>query len=351
MRLDFEPISSIADAVEVLAVIEIRTLFYPSTYVGDLDWDEDQLLTSFLEQLDDPVAKADYQRERTAGILEAKGRLLSDLYALIQARHGALKGNSPFEWDFANGLLLQRRERTAMNAVALGYLWLSFYWLITSGKNYLVVEDDARDAFLVTFRRVFEQICCYAITGRSDSAIWYLGDSRSVIDFLRRLETVTAACRSGVVKRREQLEANQVGVNDAGVDVLAIELRNGEIRADALAYLVGATVQRAGRRNKVIGIDQITRFTSYFERLPLLAYKGVLAVPFARSENDALNCRDADCLYLSQDDLPFYLGRVSVENAGGHLRHAGFRMLRATSELKASLSLASNDESRAIDWA
>ncbi len=79
MKIDFEPIASVRDVADVLAVIELRTLFYGNTYVADLEWDEEALLASFLEQLDDSTAREDFRAEPTAGIQEAKDRLLSDL--------------------------------------------------------------------------------------------------------------------------------------------------------------------------------------------------------------------------------------------------------------------------------
>jgi len=351
MKIDFEPIASVGDAEEVLALIEIRTLFYPSTYVGDLEWDEDQLLASFIDQLDDPGLRQDYLGEPAAGVDEAKNRLLSDLYVLIEQRHGTLKANTPFEWNFADGLLLARRDRRALNAASLGYLWLSLYWLLVSDKNYLVVEEPDRKEFLRQFANVFEQICCYAISGQSENVVWYLGDSRSSAEFLRRLETVTAACGNGAAKRPDQLEAHQIGANDAGVDVLAIETHDGEIRHNALTHLVGVTIQQASRRNKVMGVDQRNRFTGYFEREPLLTYNGVLAVPFDRSENDELTCRDNNCLYLAKDEIVKNLGRVAVNMAGAGLRRPGSKLLRATSALRAKVRLADNDEDRAINWA
>jgi len=348
MNIEFEPISSVEDAAEVLAMIEIRTLFYPATYVGDLEWDEDQLLVSFLEQLDDPAVRAEYSDEPAAGIDEAKNQLLSELYALIERRHGALKANTPFEWDFADGLLLQRRDCGAINRVGLGYLWLSLYWLLQTDKNYIVVNDDDRNKFMKAFANVFEQICCFAIAGQSENRVWYFGDSRSSGEFLRRLALVTGECGTGAVKDAAQLEAHQVGANDAGVDILAIERHGGEIRRNALAYLVGVTIQQASRRNKVMGIDQRTRFTGYFERQPLLAYKGVLAVPFERSENDELTCRDNDCLYLAKDEIVENLGRVVLPDAGGSLRHPGGKLLRATSALRAKARLADKGTGRSI---
>jgi len=318
--------------------------------VGDLEWDEDQLLASLLEQIDDPSLRQDYEGEPAAGVEEAKNQLLSELYALIEKRHGALKGNTPFEWKFADGLLLQRRDRGAINAVGLGYLWLSLYWLLLSDKNYIVVDDADRMDFNHKFANVFEQICCYAVCGQSAGLIWYFGDSRSSAEFLRRLETVVDACGNGAVKRADQLERHQVGTNDAGVDLLAVETHNGEIRRNALALLVGVTIQKSSRRNKVMGLDQRTRFVGYFDRLPLLAYKGVLAVPFERSENDELTCRDNDCLYLAKEEIVHNLGQVVLESAGKGLRHPGGKLLRATGALRAKVRLADNEQGRSINW-
>ncbi|OYY89133.1 MAG: hypothetical protein B7Y45_13530 [Sphingomonas sp. 28-66-16] len=348
MNIDFEPIASVRDVAEVLAVIELRTLFYGTTYVADLEWDEDALLSSFLEQIDDPAVREDYRAEPTAGIQEAKGRLLSDLYALIEKRHGALAAHTPFNWDFSNGVLLDQRDQAELTAVAIGYLWLSLFWLMQSDKNYLIIDTEHRTAFLRIFAAVFELICCFVVTGRTNVATWYLGDSRDVGGFLGRLERISRACGSGVVKPRGELEPNQTGANDGGVDLIAVEIQDGAIRRDALAYLIGATLQRSDRRGKIMGIPEINRFTGYFSAKPVLAYKGMLAVPFARSEIEELNCRDQDCLYIGQEDILYYLGRIPEGRARGRLRRPGLKLLRATASFAGKLVMADNGQGRTI---
>ncbi len=225
---------------------------------------------------------------------------------------------------------------------------MSFYWLVQSDRNYLVIEAAHRAAFLRSFAAVFELICCYVVTGKYNVATWYLGDSRSVGTFIDRLGQVTRACGTGLVKQKDELEPHQTGANDGGVDLIAIEEQDGVIRQDALALLVGATMQVSDRRGKIMSVPEINRFTSYFSKGPLLAYKGLLAVPFARSENDALICRDQDCLYMGQEDILYYLGRIPEGRARGRLRRPGIRLLRATALLVGKLVMADNDEGRTL---
>lgn len=343
MKIDFEPIASVSDVEEALGIIEIRTLFHGATYLADLEWDEDALLASFLEQVEDTATREDFAHERVAGIQEAKDRLLSELYALITERHGKLADNSPFRWWFKDGLLLERRDRSELTIASIGYLWMTFHGLLQSDKNYLIMEAADRERFRVEFTAAFEQICCYAIAGYRPAAVWYFGSSRNVTDFLSQLRNLTLACGSGRPKSHDQLEENQRGANDGGVDLIAIELQGGGIRPSALAFLVGATLQKSDRRGKIMGAPEINRFTAFFQERPLLAYKGVLAVPFRRSLIEAQNCRDQDGLYFGREDLLLYLGQAPTGKTRGHLRYPGAKLRRATERLIDGLVIASND--------
>nr|WP_303705185.1 hypothetical protein [Brevundimonas naejangsanensis] len=351
MKLDFQPISSVKDAEEVLGIIEIRSLFHGLTYIADLEWDEDALLASFLDQVEDTKLREDYTQERAVGIQEAKDHLLSDLRRLIEERHGSLGENSPFEWRFHEEVLLERKEFSALTMAGIGYLWLSLHWLLQSEKDYLVVAVEDAEAFRRAFTAVFEQICCYAISGRQPTAVWYFGAGRSVKDFLSRLRDMTAACGNGQVKSFNQLERNQIGANDAGVDLIAIEVQGGQIRRNALAFLVGATLQKSDRRGKIMGMPEVNRFTAYFQRAPLLAYKGVLAIPFARSEIEELNCRDQDCLYIPREEMILFLGQAPTAAHPGRLRYPAALLRRATNTLAKSLVMASNDADRSLNVA
>lgn len=343
MRIDFEPIASVSDVEEVAAIIEIRTLFYGATYVADLDWDEDALLASFLDQLDDPATREDFAQERAAGVQEAKDRLLSEVRHFIAERHGTLAVNSPFTWRFDEGVLLEWRDRSELTMAGIGYLWMSFHWLLQSDKNYLIVEEEDQKRFRREFADVFEQICCYAISGSRQTSVWYLGSSRNVAGLLVYLRSIARACGSGVPKPLDQLDANQNGANDGGVDLIAIEHHAGTIRRNALALLVGATIQKTNRRIKIMGTPEINRFTSFFQKKPLLGYKGLLAVPFPRSPIEEEDCRDQDCLYFGREDIILNLGLAPAGDTANRLRHPGARLRRATETFIDGLVLASND--------
>ena len=343
MRIDFEPIASVSDVEEVAAIIEIRTLFYGATYVADLEWDEDALLASFLELVADPATRDDFAKERAAGVQEAKDRLLSDLYAFIAERHKGLAENSPFRWRFEEGLLLESRNRSELTMAGVGYLWMTFHWLLQSDKNYLVIDGPDREKFRIQFTAVFEQICCYAIAGYRPAAVWYFGSGRSVAEFLLRLRNLTLACGNGKPKAHDQLEENQRGANDGGVDLMAIELQDGAIRNSALAFLVGATLQKSDRRGKIMGMPEIDRFTSFFQEKPLLGYKGILAVPFPRTLIEAQNCRDQNGLYFGREDLLRFLGQAPTGRTRGHLRYPGTKLRRATESFIDGLVMVSND--------
>lgn len=349
MNIDFQPISSIADVDEALAIIEIRTLFYGATYVADLEWDEDALLASFIEQLEDPEAKVDYLAEPASGLQEAQGRVLSGLRNAIERRHNALGSQSPFLWDFSADILLQLKNPTELTTVSVSYLWLTVYWLLQSDKDYLVIEKKDKDAFRRSFTKAFELICCFVITGRTDAAVWYLGDSRDSAELLRRLSRLSQTIGSGKPVPFDALERNQEGANDGGVDIVAIELVNGSMPRNGLTYLIGVTIQATDRRGKIMGLPEINRFASFFAPKPNLAYTGLLVVPHPYNEAEMLNCRDQNCLYVSKDEILQYLGSVREGRPRGRLRHPGVALLRATSELIAGVRLSDNDHGRSLD--
>lgn len=146
------------------------------------------------------------------------------------------------------------------------------------------------------------------MAARSPTLVWRLGDSRDVRDLLTRLTTITTRIGSGAVKTYEQLQKNQVGSNDAGVDVIAIEARNGGTQRDLPAYLVGVTIQKSDRRKKIVGIDEVRRFVSYLINMPRLAYLGVLAIPFMGTDLEHENCSEKQCLYITKVEVLEYLG-------------------------------------------
>jgi hypothetical protein len=336
MNLDYEPISSPSHIEEALGIVELIALFSGECFEGDLEWDEDQLLDNYLESIEDPLIRADFEIERAAGIQAAKDQVIGDLRELIVGRHGKLGFHSPFEWDFGRELLLKRKSR--ITPVGYAYIWLSIFWLLRSENNYLVATPDDK-GFLRSFDKVFEATCAFALAGRRESAVWYLGSSRNAQELLRRLLEVTQFCGSGLTKGYNQLTKTQKRANDGGVDVLAVTTIAGSVTLDSEIYLLGATIQKKGRRPKLIGVNQVTRLRGYFMHQPNPPMIGALAVPFAHSYLDAEECAEQNCLYLSKDNFLAYMGQHGRDAFTGHLGPASRRIMTETRTWRKAVTL------------
>ncbi len=352
MKIEFQPIASIHDVASWHPIVEVMTLFSGSCSPTDLEWDEDELLRSLIEDTNDPELRADYEAEPAFGIREAKDRFLSDLKEIIEAQTTLLGAHSPFEINSGSGLILKRRDAKDTTEAGLAYAWLVMFWAISLKPDFIVISKTDRDAFGRAFAYVFEYICSMVMIARSPTAVWYFGDSRDVNEFMRRLATMVLIAGSGTVKSYAELEENQVGANDAGVDVLAIELHNGAVRSDSVTYLIGATIQKSDRRHKILGIDQVRRFSEYFTKKPKLAYKGILAIPFDATENEHLNCRDKNCLYISKAEilasLAAYPSTDPVRLA--YIQRPRRAMLKRSRALQSEAKLISKAGELQISW-
>ena len=335
MNIDFQPISSTEHVEDLLGIAELTALFQGECYVGDLEWDEDALLESFVTSIDDPVFKADYVSERAAGIQAAKDQVVGTLIELINERHGHLGEDSPFTWDFSEELLLRRKE--SLSPVGWAYTWLSLFWLIKSHNEYLVVTPDPK-AFFAAFDDVFEAACAFILAGRSESSAWLLGDSRSARELLTRLGQIQRLCGTGAVKVWGDLTHSQKHSNDGGIDVLAVTTRNGAIAPDSEIYLLGATIQKANRLNKIVGHDQKDRIRNYFLQHPNPPMTGVMAIPLERNYLDEEKCAEKNCLYLPKDAILPFLGRHSKIYGRRPLRYAARAILRKSRQMASTVT-------------
>ncbi len=313
MKIEFQPIANVGDAAAWVPLIETMALFDGQCTISDLEWDEDELRQSLIERTSDRELRADYEAEPQFAVDEAKNEFVSELVELLDERASVLKGHSPFIRTASSTTFLVRKDAKVTSDAGLAYAWLVFFWAINSPPELVVVDKEEVKGFGRLFDDVFEVVAAMVMAARSPSLVWRLGDSRDVREFLSRLNTITTRTGSGVVKVYDQLKTNQVGANDAGVDVIAIETRNGSTQRDLPAYLVGVTIQKSDRRKKIIGIDEVRRFVSYFLNTPRLSYLGVLAIPFVGTDLDHENCSDKQCLYITKQEVLEYLGQYPTD--------------------------------------
>lgn len=351
MKLEFQPISSIADVDEWLPFVEVLALFNGGCAIEDLDWDDGPLLTSLLEEITDVSLRADYEAEPTTGIQVAKDRFLSDLRERIAERRALLGDAYPFNLVSDGNRLIDRRPASDVSEAALAYLWLTLFWVVSSQSDYLVVTKNDQDGFIRNFARIFEYICCLVMVSRVPAVVWYFGDSRDVREFLRRLEGVVNTAGNGSVKPFNQLQENQTGANDAGVDVLAIPTHHNLIPHNATAYLIGATIQKTNRANKIFDQDHINRYRDYFLVGPKLAYQGVLAIPFEGTQIEELNCRDKNCGYIAKADILKILSDYPANSPRlQEIRSPRRKMRKKSRDLQATATLVNKGSALRIAW-
>lgn len=352
MKIELQPISSIKDTEEWHSIIEMIAIFLGQCTINDLEWDEDELLKSYLDCIDDRELRADYEAEPQSGVQAAKDQFISDVSEMIAIRQGMLGAQSPFKISEHETILLLRKPAAETTLAGLCYAWLSIFWAISSSHDHIIITKNDRDNFVREFSRIFEYICCVAMAARTPSAIWYFGDSRDVREFMKRLSKVTQKIGNGTVKDFANLEENQTGANDAGVDVIAITTRNNSIYNDSTAFLVSATIQKSDRRNKIIGTDQIRRFTSYFSRGPILSYGGMLVIPYPESSSEGLNCRDKNCGYMTKNEIIQNLAQFpSDKQRTLYLIHPHRLLLKKSKAWRNNAKIICKGRESLVDWA
>ncbi len=352
MKIEFQPIVNVGDAAAWVPLIETMTLFDGQCTISDLEWDEDELRQSLIERTSDRELRADYQAEPQFAIDEAKNEFISELVELLDERAAVLKEHSPFIRSTSATTFLVRKQASDTSDAGLAYAWLVFFWTINSPPELVVVDKEEVKAFGRLFDDVFEVIAAMVMAARSPSLVWRLGDSRDVREFLTRLSAITTRTGSGVVKSYSQLKANQIGANDAGVDVIAIEVRSGNAQRDLPAYLVGVTIQKSDRRKKIVGMDEVRRFVSYFLNTPRIVYYGVLAIPFVGTDLEHENCSEKQCLYITKPEVLQYLGRYPTDRRGQLTTARARHWMRDLSRRKQSeASFVSSRGETQLAWA
>lgn len=317
--VDLGPINSGSAIGNTLSAVEVIALLRGSVRVDELIWDEDALTNWYIDERVELELQADYREEIRTAIDEAKEVTVSEILAEIEKRQGLLGEAYPFRSKLDEGVLLELRDDVACLPQTACYLWIAVFRASQSNDDHLTLDDAAKDAIRSHFANAFEIISAYALLGRADGPSWYLGSVRSADKLLKVLNYVTGRVGSGSVKTRYQLQANQINANDGGIDVILVERR-----MPPMGYLLGATIQKADRRKKIIGRDEVQRFHDFFVRRIGAVFVGVLATPYDPREDERINCEDRQCLYFHGDVIMELLGKslACVERETKHLRYS-----------------------------
>lgn len=352
MKLEFQPIANVADAAAWVPLVETIALFDGQCTISDLEWDDDELRQSLIERTTDNTLRIDYIAEPQFAVDQAKSEFVDELTELLDERARVLGDHSPFLRSSSSTTFLTRKSAATTTEAGLAYAWLALFWTVNSHPEFVVVKREEAKAFGRLFDDVFEVITAMVMAASQPSMVWRLGDSRDVREFLSRLDTITTRAGSGSVKAYSQLKVNQVGANDAGVDVISVGLRDGKVQRDIPTYLVGVTIQKSDRRKKIIGIDEVARFISYFQNAPKLAYLGVLAIPFVGTDLEHENCAERRCLYITKQEVIEHLGRYPLDRRSQLTTSRARRWMRILSnDRQSEARLLSAKGEVALNWA
>lgn len=313
MLLSIEPISDVNHVEDLANIIQIVCLFSAEVVEGDVDWDDDLIFSTFIEarrtEGEDAETISDYESENNRTLQLAKEEMLADVRVVLRERSAAMGVHFPFWIPNESGKVLIRKDFSEIDGSGAAYLWQVLFDLMESDNNYVQLSEADEKDFRSRFHKVFELISCYALAGRSEQHVWYVGKSRSTAKFLDLLRRMARTVGSGSVKKLEDLDDHQRHVNEAGVDGAALTLLDGQVGKDAELVILQSTVQRTQRRNKVVGAGEILRFKEFFIKKPRVAVHGALAIPFESEPIDEAHCAEANCIYLPRREILKYLGR------------------------------------------
>ncbi|MBX7540488.1 hypothetical protein [Qipengyuania sphaerica] len=320
MKIEVAPVATGEEIRTIAFAIELAAFFNGEVRVDSIEWDIDPLTDWYINSEVAEEERDAYLEERQQAEDEAREATLSRLVSVFKERSKSLGAVYPLELDLENGVLLRRVENFACVPQVACYIWLALFRASHSAYECLIVDGESRSKIHSHFKNVFELIAAFSAIGQFPGYAWYLGSSRDVKKLLRRLGYVTHRVGSGVVKNIDAMDINQVNDNDGGVDVLLY--RQGQV---PIIHLVGATIQKQQRKNKIMGQREKERFRRFFQNNINLPLQGILAIPFEKSEVDALNCAEEDCLYFHAENIIDSLGMVSSYEPAKY-RHLGLQL-------------------------
>lgn len=305
----FDQVELAVKAMEIIAGIS------GNCTLEDLPIDEEQLLNQMLDEAEAFGIETEVENLREEGMAgkqlarEKFGNLVSEI---LEDRKNRLNDGYPFDLEFGREPGLVRHEIENIAPVYAAAFTLTLFLLLEDQEIVQTSEQD-RDEFRMKFGKLFELISAYALLAMVEGIVWWTGYSRSRQCFLSQLNRLANRVGYGEVKSEGKLEANQVHVNDGGVDAIAVSTHKGVVESDVVCYLLGATYQRSARKNKIVGEPGIGRLKGFFDNVPTVAFQGILSVPYSRMDVEAQDCRDQNCVYFPQAVIERNLGIVSTK--------------------------------------
>ena len=325
-----DDVKSLAFAIEVLAFLR------GSVREDDLEWDSDPLREWYIRTIVDKADEAAYKEEQQLAEDEARESILHELQSFFRARSALLSKGYPFRMERENGILLRREGDFEFSVGSACYLWLALFRASHAQSECLVMMSEHKKSIHTLFTDAFELVVAFAALGGHKGYCWRLGSSRDTRTLNKRLNYISRRVGSGLVKSINDLAINQANDNDGGIDVI-----HYKEPAEPQIRLIGATIQRTNRRNKIMTEVGKKRFRRLFQNEIALPHLAVLAVPFDSSEAEELNCAEADCHYYHGDLLIDYIGRLD-DVSSRTTRHITLSLAYYTKELLNELGVTAS---------
>lgn len=337
MTIRLAPISSGEDLESIAFAIEVVALFDGEVRNDELEWDIDLIREWYIETEVDAEDYEAYVAEPQLAEDEARQSILARLSRMFAKRSQQLGDAYPLLLEPEGGTLLRRVDDVACLPQTACYFWLSLFRATHSRLDCLLISDVNRKIIHRNFANVFELVAGYAMLSEVSGRVWLLGSSRSVHTLLRRLSHVARSAGTGKPKVFEDLIADQINDNDGGVDLVQ------HVKSDIpVIQIVGATIQKANRRQKVMGQSARRRIRDFMHQQIQLPIEGFMAVPFSRSDVDEAMCAAEECKYLYDENIFNALGQ-SVNAGRRDDRHLLIRLRQHTSDLLEALELNERD--------
>lgn len=289
---------------DVLAMWEVAAFFIGESTPHDLPIDEDQAREWYIENIVEAASKSDYIDEPQMADAEMIESFSNWLAQMSSERSEALGVSYPFELDRRSATL--RRKDGAVDITGGCYLALQFFRGLSAGTIEIAGTDDKdikkqQEDFDKLFRKVFEYISGYAVSGKTKGAPHMTSHCRSAQKLEGLLCGVCRKVGAGAVKPFGIWNIVQKAANDGGVDCL-VHVGGPGAPGDAELLLVGATVQKNNISQKIMGPEKVDFVRGFFSAQPA-AFKGILVRPQDEDPLTVAKCVDKDCLLYSYEQI------------------------------------------------
>jgi hypothetical protein len=305
MILRFSPINNLDDIENALALIELFALASDEVLFSDLPLDLDTMYSDVLADLEKYHLQdqEDMFLEEPVAAKQLLEEIFSDrLFALLDDRNLRHGRNYAFERVPGARRSVQKKADADVSVAAIGAIWLSLFSAFTT-ERLLNISKDERTTVTHLYAKAFEPIAVFACSCIWPSVAWWSGRSWREADKVANCERITEIVGSGKVKPVAEWEDTERDANDVGIDGIVISTVSGKVSSASMCWLVGVTVQKAGRRKKRVDANTRNNLLAFFTNHPRIAISGAAVDPYPKKASLEIDYSRAQCIYIHRDEL------------------------------------------------